>query len=80
MRDTSKCSRAVHGENRLTGPKKENFPEENKLQERFPDLLRKLARLEQETPLSIAEIEAESPNEILKQPMVALLFAQCVRR
>ena len=32
-----------------------DFPEENKLQERFSDLLRKLARFDQETPLSIPE-------------------------
>ena len=42
-----------------------DFPQENKLQERFSDLLRKLARFDQETPLSIAKIEAESQGVAL---------------
>jgi hypothetical protein len=37
-----------------------DFPEENKLRERFSELLRKLATFDREGPLSIAEIEAES--------------------
>jgi hypothetical protein len=37
-----------------------DFADENKLQERFSDLLRKLARFDQETPLSITKIATES--------------------